>query len=140
MSLISALVAMFCLSVFALTMLIVAVRIFHPHKRKVYAHQVVKNATDRLPYQDDLYGEIDTGDDWKLDENTGQFTKTLWDGTVMTWDNDPSGQVRTERHAAETGAVRRAISAERREQANQDKLAAIHNGLNSDAWMRRGNK
>jgi len=140
MTLISALIMIFILAVIAATILFALIRIFQPHKRKVYAHQTVKHAADKLPYQIDLYGEIDTGDDWKLDENTGQFTKVLWDGTVMTWDNDPSGQVRTERHAAETGAVRRAQESERRDKNYQDKLKSIHNGLNSDAWMRRVNQ
>jgi hypothetical protein len=121
MSLISALVAMFCLSVFALTMLIVAVRIFQPHKRKIYAHQNVKHATDKLPYQLESYGEIDTGDGWKVDPVTGIFTKVLWDGQVVTWDNDPSGQVKSGRNVEVTGNAR-------------------HNAIRSDEWMRRVNQ
>lgn len=140
MSLISALIMMFILSAIAATLLFAFIRLLQPHKRKIYAHQTVKHAADKLPYQIDLYGEIDTGDDWKLDENTGQFTKTLWDGTVMTWDNDPSGQVRTERQAAETGKVARAIAAERREQHRRDTLKQSMNSISSDVWKARINR
>jgi len=119
MSLISALVAMFCLSVFALTMLIVAVRILQPHKRKVYAHQVVKHATDRLPYQDDLYGvEIP-------DAEPDQDFINL----------QASGKQKLDQANAYAE-----MCAASREKAYQDKLKSIHNGLDSDAWIRRVNR
>lgn len=56
MNIISVLVMLFILAVFALTGLIVLIRILRPHKRKIYKHQVVKRGSDPLPYQLDYYG------------------------------------------------------------------------------------
>lgn len=61
--LLEALLMMFCLSFFALVMLIVAVAIFKPHKRRIPPHQIVRHASDRLPYQLDNYGGQDANQD-----------------------------------------------------------------------------
>jgi hypothetical protein len=119
MSLITALIMIFIMAVIAATILFAVIRIFQPHKRKVYAHQVVKHATDRLPYQDDLYGvEIP-------DAEPDQDFINL----------QASGKQKLDQANAYAE-----MCAASREKAYQDKLKSIHNGLNSDAWIRRVNK
>lgn len=139
-SVLSILLMIFILSVIAATFLFALIRMLQPHKRKIYSHQVVKHANDKLPYQMDTFEPIDTNDEWKLNEDTGQFTKVLWDGTIVTWDNDPSGQVSQERQETKMGAIRRVHEADRREQNRANSRHGALNRISSDIWNARINR
>jgi len=120
-SLISALLMIFIMAVIAATFVLALYRmLFWKRKRKIYAHQVVKHAADPLPYQLENYG---------VDLTTDEAPSQEFINLVA------SGKQKLDQ--ANEYAAKCAESAERHRQEN---LNAIHNGLESDSWMRRVNR